>query len=224
MLSFAGWRSTVLCLACLVCAASAARADDTETREFSVFVDGKEAGNSRMTIIQKDDGSSYMSATVDVKFRHLLIVDYTVKAETEEWWKNGRLIGLKTKCSDNGKKTDVTVGVDGAMLRMNVNGVSRFIKSESWTTSFWKLADAKFHNKQVPILECDTGKEYECVLKYVDTQRLKVGSDLQDCYHFRVTAAPGPVDLWFDRYHRIVRQEFSESGHKTVVQLVHIKR
>ncbi len=217
-------RSVLICLFCLICAAGPLWADDSEEREFSVFVDGKEAGTSRMTIIQKDDGTSYMSATVDVKFRHLLVVDYTVKAETQEWWKSGQLIAMKTKCSDNGKKSEVTAAVDNNMLRLRVNGLDRFIKNDSWTTSYWKLADAKFHNKAIPIVECDTGKEYNCVLKYIDTQRLKIGNELQDCYHFRVSAAPGPVDLWYDKYHRIVRQEFTEQGHKTVVQLVHIKR
>jgi hypothetical protein len=220
----AGCRSMVLCLIFLACAASPAWADDTEEREFSVFVDGKDAGTSKMTIVQKDDGTTYMAATLDVKFRHLLVVDYSIKAETQEWWKNGQLIGMKTKCSDNGKKTDVTAAVENNMLRLRVNGVDRFIKNESWTTSFWKLADAKFHNKQIPIVECDSGKEFTSELKYIDTQQLKIGGQLQDCYHFRVSAAPGPVDLWYDRYHRIVRQEFTESGHKTVVQLVHIKR
>jgi hypothetical protein len=217
-------RSALVCLICLICAAGPVRADDTEERDFSIFVDGKDAGISRMSIVQKDDGSSYMTATVDVKFRHLLVVDYTIKAETKEWWKNGQLIGMTTKCSDNGKKSEVTAAAENNMLRLRVNGFDRFIKNESWTTSYWKLADAKFHNKMIPIVECDSGKEYNCELKYIDTQRLKIGNELQDCYHFRVSAAPGPVDLWYDRYHRIVRQEFTEQGHKTVVQLVHIKR
>src|SRR5207302_1915812 len=118
-----------------------------------------------------------------------------------------------------GKKTDVTVAADSKLLRLRVNGLDRTIKAETWTTSFWKLADAKFHNKQIPILEVDTGKEFNSELKYLATQSIKVGSELQDCYHFRVSSAPGPVDLWFDRYHRLVRQEFTESGHKTIVQL-----
>ena len=222
---YSGCRLGFLCLITLACAVSPIRADDTEEREFSVFIDGKEAGSSRMTIVQKDDGTSYMTATCDVKFRHLLVVDYVIKLETQEWWKNGQLIGLKTKCSDNGKKTDVTVAVDNNMLRLQVNGMAdKYIKGESWTSSFWKLADAKFHNKPIPIIESDTGKEITSELKYIDTQQLKLGGQLQDCYHFRVNVASGPVDLWYDRYHRIVRQEFTESGHKTVVQLVNIKR
>ncbi|HZZ78647.1 MAG TPA: DUF6134 family protein [Gemmataceae bacterium] len=224
-MSLAGCRSALLCLISLACAAAPAWADDTEERSFSIFVDGKDAGKSTMKITQKDDGTCYMAANCNVKFRHLLVVDYKIDMETQEWWKNGQLIGLNTKCNDNGKRTEVTVFADNMMLRLRVSGAQdRYIKNDSWCNSFWKLADAKFHNKTVPILESDSGKEYSSELKYVDTQQLKIGNQLQDCYHFRVQAAAGPVDLWYDRYHRIVRQEFTESGHKTVVQLVHIKR
>src|ERR1019366_8975125 len=104
----AGCRWVLICLA-LFALLGFVRADDTEYREFSVFVDGKEAGSSRMTLIQKDDGTSYMSATVDVKFRHLLIIDYAIKLKTQEWWKDGRLIGMETTSTENGKKTDVTI-------------------------------------------------------------------------------------------------------------------
>ena len=42
--------------------------------------------------------------------------------------------------------------------------------------------------------------------------------------HFRVTGGPTPIDLWFDRYYRLVRQEFTEAGHKMIVQLVNVRR
>src|SRR5579863_2977234 len=86
----AGRRPILLSFLLLLFAVCPAWADDSEQREFSIFIDGKDAGISRMTIAQKDDGTSYMSATLDVKFRHLLVVDYTLKIETQEWWKDGR--------------------------------------------------------------------------------------------------------------------------------------
>lgn len=214
----------LFCALALLVPLCAAHADDTEHREYSIVIDGKDAGVSRMTIIQKDDGSAYMSGSVDVKFRHLVIAEYTLKVESQEWWKDGKLIGAKTKANDNGKKMEVIVGLDGSQLRLSVNGASRMIKPETWTSSYWKLADKRFHNNAVPILEVDSGKEYTCELKYIATQKQKVGNELQDCFHFRVSSAPGPVDLWFDKYHRLVRQEFTESGHKTVVQLINIRR
>src|ERR1700685_2233477 len=87
----AGCRCVLSCLA-LFAVLGIARADDTENRDFSIFVDGKATAPSRMTLIQKDDGPTYMSATVDVKFRHLLILDYSIKVKTQEWWKKGQLV------------------------------------------------------------------------------------------------------------------------------------
>ncbi len=216
-------RQTFVALTCLAFLPALARADDTELREYAIFIEGKESGTSRMTMIQKDDGSAYMSGTVELKFRQI-IVDYTLKVESQEWWKNGQLVAMKTTCIENGKKTELTVALDNNQLRMRFNGKDTPLKREVWPTSYWKLADARFHNKQIPVLEADTGKELLCELKYIGLEKLKVG-ELQDCYHFRVvSASSSPTDLWFDRYHRLVRQEFTESGHKTIVQLTKITR
>jgi hypothetical protein len=219
----AGCRLALVCFA-LFAGSSRSWADDTETREFSIFVDGKEAGISRMTLVQKDDGSTYMNATLDVKFRHLLVMDYAIKIEAQEWWKDGKLIGMKSSSVENGKKTEVLVALDKKQLRMRVNGKESALNADVWTNSFWKLADARFHNKQVPVVEVDTGKEFLTDLKYAGAEKIAVGGKMTECYRFLVTAAPGPIDLWFDKYHRLVRQEFTESGHKTIVQLVSIKR
>lgn len=210
------------CLMALVCLACPARSDDVEHRDFSIFIDGKESGTSRISIVQKKDGSAYMTGTLDVKFR-LLVTEYNLKIESQEWWQNHQLVGMKTVSTENGKKTEVIVAAEKSQLRMRINGKDSTIKTDVWPSSYWRLADARFHNKQVPILEVDTGKELVSELKYIGVEKLKVG-ELQDCYHFRVTAASGPVDLWFDRYHRLVRQEFTESGHKTIVQLTRITR
>lgn len=220
----AGRRLVLAYLALFIAPLAPALADDTEQREFSIFIDGKEAGSSRMTLVQQDDGTTYMTATVDVKFRHLVVIDYVIKAETQEWWKDGRLVGMKTSSSDNGKKYEATVALDpNKQLRMKVNGKESILNADVWTNSYWRLADARFHNKKISIVEVDTGKEYTSELKYIGTEKVPVGKDFVSCYRFQVTA-PNPVDLWFDKYHRLVRQEFTEQGHKTIVQLNNVKR
>src|SRR5712691_1674567 len=120
MIRRAGCRFALISAACVLAAACPVHAVDTEYREFSIFVDGKEAGFSKMTLVTQDDGSVFMSASVDVKFRQI-IVDYSLKIETKEWWKNGQLIGMETKSTENGKKTDVVVATDNNQVRMKVN-------------------------------------------------------------------------------------------------------
>ena len=98
------------------------------------------------------------------------------------------------------------------------------IRADVWTTSHWKLADPQFHNKPVPLMDPKNGKEYNGQLQYVGTEQLNVNKAPQTCYHFKVTGGPQPMDLWFDRYHRLVRRESTDQGHRVIVQLNFIKR
>ena len=212
-------RRALAVLVCLACLAGPVRASHTEQRHFSILVDGKEVGQSQMTIVEQDDGSVYVSASAKVQVQQF-VVNYSFTIEAQEWWQKGKLIGLKATCNDNGKRCELAVGQRDNQLRARANGADRVCNSDVWTTSYWKLADARFHNKQVPILAVDSGQELAGQLQYVGTKQLPVGNQLVACYHFRVTGAGAPVDLWYDQHHRLVRREFTESGHKTIMQLV----
>jgi hypothetical protein len=217
-------RNGILALIALLSIAGAAWATDTEHRDYAVFVNGKQAGSSRITMVVQDDGSTYMAGSLDVKVNQLLF-KYTLKLETQEWWKDGKLVGLKTNGVENGKQTEVSVAADNnAQLRLRVNGQERAVRADVWTSSYWKLADARFHGKEVPVLEVDTGKEMTGTLELVGAEQKKIGNDLKKCYHFRVKGLASPVDLWFDEFHRLVRQEFVEQGQQTIVELIAIRR
>ncbi len=212
---------TFLALWAFFLAGPAARAEDREERYFSIFVDGKEAGQSRLQLVQQKDGSAYMSATAKVEIKGFF--SYSWNIDAEEWWKDGKLVALKARSVEKGKQTDVAIGNDGKQLVLNVNGQLRNLGPEVWTTSYWKLADARFHNNKVPVVETDTGKDFVGQLRFIDNEQLTIGGKLQKCFHFRVEG-PVPTDLWFDEYHRLVRQEFTEAGHRTIVQLNSIRR
>jgi hypothetical protein len=214
---------SLVCFLCLAHSVAHAQTANTEARDFAIFVDGKEAGQSRITVTVQNDGTTVVAANAKVKFTQL-IVSYNYQVESMEWWKDGKLTGLKTSAVENGKRTEVTAAGDANGLRIRINGQERAGNAEAWTSSFWKLADARYHNKQVPVLDSDSGKEYTADLKYIGTEQLTLLGQPQNCYHFRITGGSYPVDAWFDRYHRLVRQEFTDSGHKTIVQLVGSKR
>ena len=218
-----GRRTVFLSLFAAACLGLPAYGADTEQREYLIYIDGKEAGTSRLKLTVQDDGSAYMTATVSVKFKKV-IINYALDIEAQEWWKGGKLVGMKTSSTENGKKTEVTAAADAGGLRVRVGGQERAINPDVWTTSYWKLADAKYHDKAVPLLDVDTGKEYPGRLQFIAAQQLKVGSDLVSCYHFRVTGGPSTIDLWFDPHHRLVRQEFTDLGHRTLVVLSRVQR
>jgi hypothetical protein len=212
-----------LILAGLLAGTGCAWATDREQREFSVIVNGKEAGHATIDINQQDDGLTYVTARTNIKFQRL-IFNYALAVEAAEWWRNGQLVGLKCQATENGKKTDVAISGKGNDLKARVNGEERPIGSEVWTSSFWKLPDAKYHNKQITMFEIDTGKEYQGQLQWIAAEQLTVLGKLEKCFHFRYTGGSSPTDLWFDQYHRLVRQEFTELGQKTIVQIINIRR
>jgi hypothetical protein len=209
--------------ACLAGLAGRVRADDVEHRDFVIFVDDKEAGQSRITMIQKDDGTTHVTARAKVTVKLVFVKVFSYQVDSTEVWKNGQLVQLNSVATEDGKTTKVDVGKSGDKLLVRVNGgTPGSLNPEVWSSSYWKLADARYHNKTVPVLDADTGKELRGQLDFVGTEKL--GAKALDCYHFRVTGIPVPIDLWFDLHHRLVRQEFTEQGHRTIVELIAVRR
>jgi len=198
-------------------------AAEVETRDFVVSIDGKKAGEYRMSIKRQDDGTLLMNGTADVKVSYL-VYNYTYAFRGTEIWKDGRLQRLFTNANDNGKKLSLIATADGDSLRITANGQQRKSRSDLWTTTYWRLADARFRDRTVPLLDADTGKEINATLKYVGTAEIKVGSSAQNCAHYRVTGGGVQADLWYDSQERLVRQESIEDGHKTVLELSQIRR
>jgi uncharacterized protein DUF6134 len=217
-------RGSWLLLAFLFALTSTARAADTEYRDFSISVDGKPSGNSQFTIARQTDGSFTVSTQAVVRITGVFF-KYEFSTQTSETWKEGRLVTLNASTNDNGKRVELKASAMGPSLHVKVNDqAERTARPDVWTNSFWKLADAKYHNKELPILEEDTGKEFTGRLMYLGTESLTLANQKQDCYHFRLTGGAYPVDLWFDRYHLLVKQDFVESGHRTIMTLTNIRR
>jgi hypothetical protein len=218
----------IACLAAVVCLAGLvgpAWADDTEYRDYVIFVDGKEAGQSRLTLVEKNDGTTHVTARAKVQVKLLLLNVFSYQVDTSEIWKNGKLLTLTSIATEDGKTTKVDASRTGEQLLVRVNGGNAAnVRTDVWTSSYWKLADSRYHNGPVPVLDSDTGREFPGRLDYVGTEKIKAGAQLQDCYRFRVTGIPVPIELWFDKHHRLVRQEFTEQGHRTIMQLLTIRR
>lgn len=197
-------------------------ADFAQNRDFLISVNGKEAGFSRMSIAQKGDGAFTVSVQASVELK--IFFTYRFMLDSTEYWKDGRLVQMKTSVNDNGKQEQVTAAAqnDQIVVRKS-DGVDRSAQPDAWVTSFWRLADAKYHNKNVPILESYTAETYTGLLQYVGTEPLRVGDQNVNCYHFRVTGGAYPVDLWYDQYYLLVREEFTKSGQRMAIQLLNIR-
>jgi hypothetical protein len=220
-------RRDCLFLACwlvLPALAPAQAVTGVEYRDFSISVDGRESGLSQLTISTQDDGMVMVTGKASVVVNKL-IVKVTYDVQATEWWKNGLLAGFKARVNDNGKVTELQASLDRVdTLHLRIGNSERVLRRETWINSFWKLPDPRFFNKQVPVLDGDSGKDFMSTLQFVAEEKVNVGNQPWKCYHFRVTGGPCVEDLWFDESHRLVRREFDEQRSHIVIQLTGIRR
>jgi hypothetical protein len=205
-----------------------AGAADLEVRSFNVLVDGKKAGDYQMTIGRQADGSVSMSAQSDVRVTVLGVSVYTYTYRGMEMWKDGRLQRLETGGKEKGKAFAVRAAVDGANVRVRFieegkPATERLTRPDVWTTSIWHLPPAQFRNNKVLLLGCDNGKDIQGSLQLVGTEQISVAGQTMTCSHYRVMKDV-PHDVWYDAQERLVRDVWTASGHRTVVEMTGVRR
>lgn len=212
-------------LLAVLTAAPLAMAADTEVRDFSVTVDGKRGGQHTMTITRQDDGSVSMTSTADVRLSFLAglrVYRYSYRG-TENWAKDGRLLRLESTSDDDGKRFSVLATAEGTNLRVRVNGQDRMNRPDVWLTTYWRLPGPGQRNQAIALLDADTGKDIVARLQYVGPAQVNVAGQVQNMAHWRLTGGV-QVELWYDGSERLVRQEFVEDGHRTVLELINLRR
>ena len=201
---------------------ASAFAADSETREFAVLVDGKQAGSANMTIRRQDDGVTVVSSATKVEVR-VLIKKYVYTCENREVWKGGRLQEMASRCNDDGKQFQVSAVAQADGVHVRVNGRERTAKPEVWLSSYWTLPDAKLREGVVPVIDADNGRDLQVRIQHVGAERITVAGEARAVHHYRLTGTVR-VDLWYDDAERLVRQSWIEDGHPTVLQLARVRR
>jgi hypothetical protein len=214
-----GWITKAFALPAAVVALLAAgqvRAADVETRTFTVQVDGKKAGDYQLVIGRAADGTTTVSAQSEVGVTILAVPVYTYSYRATEVWKDGRLQHFLSKGKEKGKEFDVRADLDGVTIRVQANGAEHRTRADAWPTSCWQLPPAAYRNNAVMLMGCDTGADRLSKLEYVGAEKLTVAGQMQTCTHYRVMK-DALHEIWYDAQERIVRDEWTSSGHKTVV-------
>lgn len=208
-------------LAGLLLLGAQVRAGDVETRDFSISVDRKPAGSYRMRIVRSDDGTVQMEGTADVHLR-VLVVNYTYSFRGVEAWKDDCLLGLSSRCNDDGKPFAVTAarGVNG--LTVTANGQSGMLPADAWVSTYWRLPAARLRGQSLTILDADTGRALRGTLRLVGRETVRAAGRLWPCDHYQLPELN--VDLWFDAAERLVRQEYPDSGRRVVLELRSVRR
>jgi len=198
--------------------AAQVKAEGSETREFLIKIKNKPAGHYRMTISATQDGTVTMTGSAQVEFKQLL-VRYTYSYRGTETWQNGRLVQLDSAANDDGKVFAVSARAIDKGLRVQVNGHVHDTRPDVWTTTYWKLADARFRNQSVPLIDADTGRDIVARLQFLGAEAVNVAGEIQRCAHYKLTGGSLQVDLWYDGQERLVRQLSVEQGQPTLLEL-----
>jgi hypothetical protein len=213
---------TLLSALLLATGVSQAAAADKETRVFRVLVDNKRAGEYFLTISREDNGSVVVTGETDVKVSFLAFT-YRYSYRGTEVWQDGRLQRLDSTSDDDGKRFSVNAQAEPKFLRVRVNGREYTTNTDVWTTTYWAQPDSKSHDQTVLLLDADTGKEIKAFLQFAGKSQIAVAGQPQVCNHYRLSGGV-QVELWYDAQGRMVRQEAVESGHRTLIELVGMKR
>jgi hypothetical protein len=215
-------RSSLPAIFVLILAPFSAAAQTSETREYQVLANGNQVGSSQTTIDEDKNGTTTVKLSASVKFK-IFFVTQTFESKSTETWKDGKLVALDGDSTENGTRTTVSIRKEAAGLVVRTNGTPRATLAEAWSSSFWKLPDKKFLNAKVPIVEFDTGNDMVGDLKLVAKESIRAAGKNVECYRFKLTGIPCDTDLWFDEYHRLVRQEWTERNQKMIVTMVNRK-
>ncbi len=202
--------------------APGARAE-TEVRQFNVSVDGKPSGQYTMRIAKGDDGTVSISCDAHVKVKVAFVTAYHYDFTGAEEWKDGRLISLKSTCDDDGKKFSVTATTGDKGLNVKVNGRERQVRGDVYLTTACCLPDAKRRDGALPLMEADNGDEIAGKIEEVSKETMTVAGESMNVTHYRLTSLVAH-DVWYDGADRMVRQEWTEDGHKTVLELASVKK
>jgi hypothetical protein len=213
-----GWRCAIT-LVVLLGGVASAHAGDAESRVFQVTVDGKNAGTYTMTISAEKDGVVTMTGQAEIKVKYVGgLYTYRYSYHGEEIWKDGRLQRFASRCNDDGKGFEVSAASDGKQLLLKVNGTESKASPDCWLTSYWRLPDAALRKGELALIDADNGRRMAAKLQLVANEKLTVAGAELTCGHYRLTEG-AQAELWFDAKERLVREEWMEDGHKTVLEL-----
>lgn len=212
------WRLVALAVLSVGVRAGAA---EVETRDYTVYIDAKKAGDVHMTVNRQDDGTTAVSCDTDVRVGAIFTL-YHYSYRGRESWKDGVLQRFESKANDNGKQFTVTAVAAADGLHVRVNNVEHTAPANVCLTSYWGQPDAKLANQTIPILDADTGRDLQAKVQFVGAE--KYGAEGQTVQHINLSGKGVAIDLWYDAAKRLVREEWMEDGHRTVVDLLRVRR
>ncbi|MBO0697834.1 MAG: hypothetical protein J2P46_05545 [Zavarzinella sp.] len=189
-----------------------------EERTYSVTIDGKPAGECVVSLRSQADGSSAVSARIEVRTEQR--PRYAYEYQGTEVWKDRRLVRSEGTGTENGQKGGVSLaaGKDGYTLRAPTKEVT--IRGEVWPTTYAMLPDL---DREPLVADVLTGDVLRAKVEKVGADRVMVASKLIPATRYRVTVGGTTTDVWYDDAKRLVRRRWTLEGRAAVLELIRVK-
>jgi hypothetical protein len=132
---------------------------DSGRLEFGIFRDGDQIGRQVSTFRQDGDGL-VVSTEIEIAVKVLLVTAFRFEMHSEEHWVDGKLVALRTRANDDGKRKSLEVvpeSGDGQMLRVTYNGRVSTVPLGRLPASFWNPATVE----QSELVDVLNGKNRE---------------------------------------------------------------
>ena len=183
----------------------------------------KKAGDVHMTINRQDDGTTAVSCDTDVRVGAIITL-YKYSYRGRELWKDGRVQHFESKGNDDGKEYAVTATAAADGLHVRVNDGEHTAPADAWLdqllggsrTPSWPTRRFRCWTPTAAAIwrpRCSSSAPE----KYGPNQE-------QTVQHLRLTGKKLLMDLWYDDARRLVREEWVEDGHRTVMGLDRVRR
>lgn len=189
-----------------------------ERRDYEILIKNKPQGKSTSVIAEFPTGEVVVATKADVRL-NFVVYEYVYQFDGKERWQNDQLISFECKAVDGGTQCATKGAATGDGTRVAINDAKPVMAPLfAVSTNYWRLPRPDLLEKQIPIIDTDTGKTFNVKFHRVGGERLRYSGKEFACTHYQVSG-DRTADLWFDENNRLVRQTCVEDGYPTEARL-----
>jgi hypothetical protein len=181
---------------------------ESANRRFSVFYKGDKIGTHTVSNAP-DSGETRVNTEIDLVVKAMFFTIYAYSHSSEERWRDGRLVSLKSTTVEHGE----TVEVEGAAVpqgfRVVSNG-SQFIASTDAITSnsLWSPAILD----QATVIDAQHGGVIGISMRKLADEQIMVAGRQVPAGRYRFITPYLAGSIWYDDAGRWVHGEFERDG------------
>lgn len=169
---------------------------------YRVLREGERIGSHRMAFVR--DGADFIARTdIDIKVKVLGLTAFRYRLKAEETWRDGWLVGLRSRTDDDGDTYELEGERSEGALRLLVNGRRMSVSGYVLTSTLWHRDTPR----EQALLDVAKGRVrlIKGVLK--GEERVPVDGETVTAKHYSITGELRR-DVWYDDRFRLVRVEF----------------